>query len=385
MPVIQMTPTERGRIVEYLTSAVDTSELAFEGAELRPLPDRDLVEEGRELSKALRCVNCHNIPAQQPEWEAIPTLRDGPIDWTQSCLTPLAASDTDNDEADEMALRRRPDFSTHFSEADQLAIQSYAESLAAATNRLSSIAIGERLLEQRNCQSCHDRDGSRGVSAWAGRISLRVDELDGRSQDLVPPNLTAIGGKLRDDIIDRALSRRMEDRRLPWLSVRMPRFEHSEEELNALRSDLVSRDRIPAGAPRSLQLADVPETITPEQRELSGRSLVGAGGWSCIACHQVGDYRPKNVAHSARAAPTSSAWVNACGPSSFCGGASRRSESFPAWRCRRTSVRSKGYSTIHSTSKWPCYGKRCRIPTSRPRRTPQPLNSCWPCRTESLR
>ncbi len=299
MPVIQMTPTERGRIVEYLVSRVDTSDLQFEGSDLRPLPDRDLVEQGRELSHALRCVNCHNIPAQQPEWEGIPTLRDGAIDWNHGCLTPLAEADVNLDAA-AAPTHRRPDFSQHFSEADRIAIQSFADSLTGASSPLSQFAQGQRLLATRNCQSCHDRDDSRGVSTWAGRISQHVESLHGRSQDLVPPNLTAIGDKLPDEIFDRALNGRLEDRRLPWLSVRMPRFDHSDDGLTALSSYLIARDRIPAGAPLSLQLAETSGDQSPEERELLGRSLVGAGGWSCIACHQVGDYRPKNVALGTR-------------------------------------------------------------------------------------
>jgi mono/diheme cytochrome c family protein len=293
MPVIQLTPTERGRIVEYLVSSVDASNTQFEGQDLRPLPARAVVDRGRELTQALRCVNCHNIPAQQPEWEGIPTLRDGPVDWSRGCLTPLVVN---RDEAP--PARRRPDFSRHFGADDQQALEAYVESLPGEPAPLASFEQGRRLLANRNCSSCHDRDGSRGVSASAGRISQRVEGLNGRSQDLVPPNLTAIGDKLPDEVFDRALSGRMEDRRLPWLSVRMPRFEHSEQELAALRSFLIARDRIPTDAPRTLQLAAIESSA--EEIALLGRSIIGAGGWSCIACHQVGDYVPKNVALGTR-------------------------------------------------------------------------------------
>ncbi len=121
---------------------------------------------------------------------------------------------------------------------------------------------------------------------------------------MVPPNLTAVGDKLKDQALAEAVEGGGKKRRLPWLAVHMPRFEHTDDERAALLAAFISRDRVPDGAPESaaartdaaLTRAAGATSDEEESRLVAGQRLVGTGGFSCIACHDMGTYSPKNVA-----------------------------------------------------------------------------------------
>ncbi len=122
------------------------------------------------------------------------------------------------------------------------------------------------------------------------------------AETLIPPNLTAVGDKLKDEALAEAVNGGMKKRRLPWLAVRMPRFQHSDLERSALLAAFVSRDRIPEGAPESAvarsDAAQPAPRLTRTKRVAwsPGRNSSGPSGFSCIACHDMGTYSPKNVA-----------------------------------------------------------------------------------------
>ena len=83
----------------------------------------------------------------------------------------------------------------------------------------------------------------------AGAMARFDPALAGQSEALIPPDLTAVGDKLRDEPLALAISGKQKTQRLPWLRVRMPQFEHSRAETDALLAYFTGHDRIPAGAP----------------------------------------------------------------------------------------------------------------------------------------
>ena len=89
------------------------------------------------------------------------------------------------------------------------------------------------MLEQRNCLTCHPRGTARGNTALAGETSKQVAILKGQSQALIPPSLTSVGDKLVDEALVRAIAGRQKRVRLPWLKIRMPRFEHPSQDSQA--------------------------------------------------------------------------------------------------------------------------------------------------------
>ncbi len=121
----------------------------------------------------------------------------------------------------------------------------------------------------------------------------------------MPPNLTAVGDKLRDEAMGPAIAGKQKTNRLPWLRVRMPQFEHKPEEAAALQNFLVGHDRIPAGAPHSDAAAKLAGAESKDRAHLAeqrktGQVLAGTRGFSCTACHKIAGFEPRNVALATR-------------------------------------------------------------------------------------
>lgn len=287
MPVFKLSGTERRRIALYLSQNKHRETFGPTGQ--KPLPRRGNRYEGnltrgKQLVGTLRCANCHRIPGEKPQAAKLSDLSRPIQDWRQSCLG------------------EKPDAKTGrpvFPQANADAIKAFIASRPGNLSPLSAFERGRQVLESRNCAACHDRGSDRGMTAIAGRIALADEALNGKSQGLIPPSLNAIGDKLQDKILATAVSGEQKEARLPWLSVRMPRFDHGDADKKLLLDHLIAADRIPAGAPSS---KSSPVSLAKDDGAnlVAGHTLVGAKGLSCIACHQVGEYTPRNVALGTR-------------------------------------------------------------------------------------
>jgi mono/diheme cytochrome c family protein len=280
MPAFKLNRTERGLLVQALSKLGEKEDISYGFAEHDiPTPQ---VNRGRELVKQFQCANCHKIPAVEASPQEYASLKEPVQDWDASCL-----SEEPDDE------RQRP----HYPQLDREALRAYLEAnFETPEAPLSKFEQGRLVLERKNCLNCHARGTGQGFLETAGKVAMKIDELQGQSQVLIPPSLNAVGDKLRDEVLDKALSGNQDRIRADWLKIQMPRFKHSREELAALKTYLVSRDRIPDAGQPDLPTVDLP----PDEILVTGRRLIGAGGFSCIACHQVGDYVPKNVALGTR-------------------------------------------------------------------------------------
>src|SRR5690606_12412988 len=313
MPVLKLTSNERALLATTL-SKLGRGEADFD--EIQPAGKRETeqVKRGRELAKAARCAACHKIPAMEADLKGVPTLASprrqsgdasaSSLDWDNSCLS----------KADRAANR------PHYPRIDADAIKAYVNSRTGELSPPTQFARGQHVLEERNCLGCHERDLTKGIVPVAGSVAAQIDSLRGESEALIPPALTAIGDKLYDEPLATAVSGLQKEVRLPWLHVRMPRFDHTDHEKEALLAYLIGHDRIPDGAPTSLasprrrsgDASDPEQTSTtdrtnpevdatgsPEpdpQTLVIGRSLAGSGGFNCVACHAFGEYEPRNVA-----------------------------------------------------------------------------------------
>jgi mono/diheme cytochrome c family protein len=275
MPVFQLTDAERVQLVDALVRLGHTEQTRFKSD--KP-DDAALVERGRDLFDKARCAACHQLGDRKPDLQRVPGLNPAIGEWGRSCLA----------ETPDREIMRPA-----FPEADRAALQAYVMSRPVHPSPIGQFAAGRMVLARRNCLACHERDGGTGIVASAGHVATHDARLAGQSQALIPPNLSAVGDKLLDEALAAAVSGEQKSRRLPWLNVRMPRFRHTEEEKGALLAYLVGHDRIPANAPA------IPKYIGPDRSDaemlMAGRTLVGATGFSCIACHEFGDYVPPNV------------------------------------------------------------------------------------------
>ena len=281
MPQTSLTEVEHVQLTRALTGLRADNAGAFANPSS---VDRALVERGRALFAAARCAACHELPGQTLDLSGVRSMEalvdDLDDDWSQSCLSEAADRE-----------RLRPSY-PHIDREPLKAVVVAGDHAVPAPE--DAYDFGRRLLRRKNCLACHERDREAGIVRTAGRVAKADARLSGQSQALIPPNLTAVGDKLLDEALAEAVSGRTKSRRMPWLAVRMPRFEHAPEEREALLAYLIGHDRIPDGAPHTLTIES--DSEPDAQTLLTARTLVGAGGFSCIACHEFGDYVPPNVA-----------------------------------------------------------------------------------------
>ncbi|QDU78595.1 Cytochrome c [Polystyrenella longa] len=291
MPEVLLSKTEKTQVAQYLASLQPgDSENAASGP---PEMTDAMIERGEKLIAQASCVSCHDLGKNDTfkpfEVAAIqPNQLNGEI----SCVGSEGKSNQGS---------HKPHFGERADGEALDAFLSIAEPAATDDNEEltasfhhSDYTEGERLLHKKNCLACHQRGNDNGLKDLAGKIAANVPGQEGLSEAFVPPSLNAIGDKLLDEVLAKAIAGQQDRVRLDWLAVRMPKFEHSQEESAALLTYLKGHDRIPAAAPATTPIPEVPKK-SEEEWFLTGQALVGARGFSCIACHQIGDFQPKKV------------------------------------------------------------------------------------------
>jgi mono/diheme cytochrome c family protein len=199
---------------------------------------------------------------------------------------------------------RMPKFHFEDEEADAIvtAILSFTKEQVpeAATRQLDAdlrhVQEGQRLVRDMNCRGCHK------LGDYGGSIQKVIeDQLEQAGGDvfqavaLAPPLLynadekIGEGSRVRTPWLHDFLDDPSNKIR-PWLEIRMPTFELSEEQLNTLTRYFASLDRV--------EYPFVPDPPLDPQMVAVGQDLFNR--WQCIRCHVVGgelpDQDPANMA-----------------------------------------------------------------------------------------
>lgn len=308
MPVFALTDEEQQLIVAALSES-DASAKGSKSPVAKPAMSEMDVETGRKLFVEFRCAACHQVTDKKLADFIRPKVDlSQPIaDWSKSCWS---------DSSQPPAISHQPSYSGLDSEAIKAFL---ASRWNRPLSRESQFVRGTRMLEEKNCFACHPRHGGVGLGSTAKLVASADKELNGQAPSLVAPSLNSIGDKLLDEALSIAVRGERQPIRMPWLKVRMPKFKHSPDELATLTRYFVEHDRIPPmpsasggrqppGASEAAR--DPTRGLTPPARQgqmaadaqthLAGQALTGVRGWSCIACHKIGDYEPKQVALGAR-------------------------------------------------------------------------------------
>ncbi|MBT5018193.1 MAG: c-type cytochrome [Planctomicrobium sp.] len=280
MPKYKLSRTERGLLAKYLATLGKEKNTKFGRAEKASYTESSI--RGQALVKEFQCANCHKIPAIEATNKPVSPLTNAPGNWKNTCLAEKANP-----------AKKRP----NFPHLDRDAIAAYLNSLGGKKRQqISEFERGQRVIERRQCLACHSRTNESGLKNLAKEIVKATPALNGQTQLVIPPSLNAVGDKLQDSVLDVAVSGKQDRIRANWLKIKMPEFHHTPEEMQALKYYLIQHDRLPDEASQHH-----PEiALSENDLLLTGRKLVGAGGWSCIACHQIGDYVPKNTALGTR-------------------------------------------------------------------------------------
>ena len=250
MPVFDLSNDERRQLVAALITSPDSPPDRPKFRRARPESKEEAIAAGRKIIKESNCAACHRIPGIESKSIAPLTAKSfgnprgdclNPIDIPNPRSEPgkrvpsfYSIVKADNEQRDAGAT-----------ETDSQKVEKWFSSFAADESKLSQSEYGKLLLNRNGCTSCHDRDQQRGLSSIASKLQKLHPELNGQSQGLVPPALTAVGDKLNDEYLKTAVAGEQKERRLPWLHVRMPKFSHSESDHAAILAHLISSDRIP--------------------------------------------------------------------------------------------------------------------------------------------
>jgi mono/diheme cytochrome c family protein len=233
--------------------------------------------EGRRVAEQFHCAACHRLPEaiRDPASRNAPRL-DAHNNWDRSCL-----SSPD-------AMKHRPGY--RLSKDDARAVRGYYVAARSVPRD------GQFLLAEHNCLACHAREGTREaipllpplLADKLTAVSKRYPDLAPQVPALTPPALTSVGDKLTDSALVEAVARRGGPHR-PYLSVRMPRFPLSEEDLQTLVHHLTNTDRVP---PCDATPAPIVDAAQRDRYMLAGGRLVSSDGFGCTSCHAVGRVQP---------------------------------------------------------------------------------------------
>ncbi|MFM7159873.1 MAG: hypothetical protein ACKO3P_05835, partial [Planctomycetaceae bacterium] len=253
---------------------------------------------GVALLRRHRCVACHELPAgaaedslpqSQPAGKAgqpgaAPALASLAGDAARGCLAAQAP-----------VSAQQPWY--RLSEAERGALLRFVNAKSTPWPNEGGGTIWAR----RGCANCHSRDGSGGLRGVISQLVEREPGWRGQTEGLLPPDLSAVGDKLRDDWLRQAVAGE-QPRRLPWLRVRMPRFAHADADREMLARWLVQADRIPPHAPGGdlTSLAELAATAEGPEWRAGGLVAGGSRGFSCVGCHKVGPYEPRGVGLATR-------------------------------------------------------------------------------------
>ncbi|MCR9199289.1 MAG: PA14 domain-containing protein [Planctomycetaceae bacterium] len=294
MPGFELSKDERRQIVAALTEK--TADATGHIDQPDGATDADLAA-GRQLVIDANCAACHAIPGLEPV--SVPLESFSPD--AGHCFASARPAATASGNTGEASLLR-PRF-----DLDELKNRSLTTWLTTGTvqSAINAVDKGAMILARNRCLSCHDRDTVQGLSLIAGKLQKLHPDLEGQSQGLVPPSLTAVGDKLQTDYLSKAVKGEQAGRRLPWLMVQMPRFRHSDQETSWLLQHFQATDLIPpqADSARADVLSHIDLTgqhSASAQQLLTGNQLTGAAGFNCVACHQAGPFQPRNVALGTR-------------------------------------------------------------------------------------
>ncbi|HET7294134.1 MAG TPA: c-type cytochrome [Vicinamibacteria bacterium] len=201
-------------------------------------------------------------------------------------------------------LLRMPKFHVTSEEADAIvtAVLSFTKEQIplAAQRQLSAddrlVERGRRLVRDYNCRGCH-QIGEQGGSIRAV-VEDRLEKSGGdpiQGQALSPPMLWNASSKIGEGARVHTpwlhgFLKSPADRIRPWLEVRMPSFDFTEEQLNTITQYFAAQDRVP--------YPYEPRPRTDAAMVAAGRDLFGR--WQCVKCHVVAgklpDQDPANMA-----------------------------------------------------------------------------------------
>lgn len=261
MPNMRLTKQEAADIAAYLHSG-RVAEKATERAALK-IPKQG-VENGKALFASMNCVACHQ-DGQKSQTRLISLTAVKPANGCLADKQPTGIPRYDLNDLQKRALR--------------LAITSIQKQNAPV---LTAVQKVDWQMSRLNCYACHDRDGKGGPEDPRAQY---FGSNDGSAESLgelahLPPNLDNVGRKLTRGWLQKVLYGEGGSVR-PYMDTRMPNFGQAQTEMFV--------GLLPETDKRETPVTIDVSGLLKHHRAEAGRTLMGAKGLACIACHGLKD------------------------------------------------------------------------------------------------
>jgi mono/diheme cytochrome c family protein len=248
--------------------------LSHEGQAMRPAGDAEFAVDERKAALganfyvSLQCARCHgDLPPKAPIDARTPNAR--PLAQLKArqpggCLAPKPKAGV-----------------PHFDLTDRQRVVILAQ--LGVQGGLSEPLTPEqqitRTMTTLNCYACHQRDRRGGTEGLRREYFTTVGEVDLGDEGRIPPHLSAVGAKLRPEWIKTVLTEGGAVR--SYMATRMPQF--GEKNIGHLPMLFDQADTRPEAVPQP----DVFAAGVAGDANKFGRKLIGVGGLTCIACHNL--------------------------------------------------------------------------------------------------
>ena len=290
----EVDPAVRDELVLYYMQGKQTIEQSQASLEAMSDRERDVFL-GEETIQKYGCWGCHELagfenakpigvelteegskPLHQFDFGHVHDVPHTRQDWIRTKLLDPRIWDKGKEPVKNYnELYRMPNFGMSPREADAVVanVMGFTKDSvndsrkAAQTARAAHIADGRKLIIEYNCQGCHLVEGK------GHAILSAMDDAT-----LLPPNLAAEGARVQADWLFGFLHDPSQVTLRPWLSVRMPTFGFSDDQVNTLVTYFESTER------RDSFLSQ-PER--PGGRELAVGEVT-FNMFQCAKCHPAG-------------------------------------------------------------------------------------------------
>lgn len=228
--------------------------------------DMTKVMEGREVFSTIGCAQCHSVPGGQARTQFAPSFRSL-ADSKAGCLS--AAPPV-----------KAPRY--NLSESQRIAIAAALRNPSWLDRNMPPSTSASLTMASLHCYACHSRDGLGGPDGDRLEYFLTEGQLDLGDEGRIPPHLTGVGSKLREEALRNALNEGFRTR--PYMQTRMPLF--GDHQVSGFLAWFSLADAFVG--------AQQPPPFSAAYAK-HGRTLVGTDGLSCISCHNMDGKRSLGI------------------------------------------------------------------------------------------
>lgn len=295
MPSLRLADDEAAAVTSYLLTLGAKKPEPEE--RLAALGRPEMIADGEKLVRKYGCAGCHDVPGMENEsrigvelsafgGKSVEELFFGerydiPRTWDDWTLNKVKTPRTYATERIEQVM---PQFDLPAEDIRELKVYltSRNEHVVPVKYRYKPnddaqkhVVEGERLIAKYNCTGCHEIEGRGGF----------IRALYQENLSLAPPILFGEGAKVQPDWLFSFLKSPVPIR--PWLKLRMPTFNLSDEETNALVDYFTARAR------KDIPFVYVDTGAITDENINAAKQLMSPDYFNCFSCHVQGDKNPE--------------------------------------------------------------------------------------------